>query len=329
MQNRREFVKEMVAGAAVLGTGTKLAWGQAKAAEKSRVVIVRDAKLRTPGPAPDEKRVAAMLDHAMQTYFQAQNPVQPWKQVVRPGQVVSLKLNSLGGRAISPSVALVAAICERLQQAGIKAGDIIVWDRSSRYLEAAGFTLSNAPGAVRCFATDTAGYESAAVSYGAVTTRLSKILTQSDVVINLPVLKNHNIVGVTMAMKNMYGVINNPNAMHGNACDPYIADLNMIPQIRQKVRFVVGGMMTAVYEGGPNYRPEYAWNEDGLMVGEDRVAIDTISAQIIERKRAEKGLQTLEQKGTPLTYLATAADAQHKLGTNDPARIALIEQRIA
>ena len=64
------------------------------------------------------------------------------------------------------------------------------------------------------------------------------------------------------------------------------------------------------------------------MIGEDRVAIDTISAQMIERKRAEKGLQTLEQKGTPTHFLATAADAQHKLGTNDPARIALIEQSI-
>ena len=88
-----------------------------------------------------------------------------------------------------------------------------------------------------------------AVSYGSVTTRLAKILTRSDVVINMPVLKNHNIVGVTMAMKNMYGVINNPSAMHGTACNPYIADLNMIPQIRQRVRFVVGDMMTRGVRG--------------------------------------------------------------------------------
>ena len=103
MQNRREFVKEMVAGAAVLGAGANYAWGEVKAGAKSRVVIVRDAKLRTPGPAPDEKRVAALLDHAMQTYFNAQNPVQPWKQIVRPGQVVGLKLNSLGSLQLQVS----------------------------------------------------------------------------------------------------------------------------------------------------------------------------------------------------------------------------------
>jgi hypothetical protein len=198
MQNRRDFVKEMVAGAAVLKTGTNFAWGKTSAAENSRVVIVRDAKLRTPGPGPDAARMAAMLDHAMQTYFHTQNPVQPWKEIVRPGQVVGLKVNTLG-RALSPNPALVAAICERLQQAGIKAGDIIVWDRSSRDMQAAGFKLTTATGGVRFFASDTAGYEDASVNYGTVTTRLSRILTQCDAVINMPVLKNHNLAGVTMA----------------------------------------------------------------------------------------------------------------------------------
>ena len=328
MSNRREFLKEMVAGAAVLGTGAQLAFGQTHEAGKAKVVIVRDAKLRTPGPNPDEKRVAAMLDHAMQSYFQAQNPVEPWKQLVRPGQVVSLKLNCLG-RALSPNVALVAAICERLQQAGIKAGDTTVWDSSSRNLPAAGFKLSTEAGSVRYTGSDAAGYETAPVSYGVVTTRLAKIVTQSDLVINVPILKSHNLCGVTMAMKNMYGVINNPSQLHSTACNPYVADLNMIPEIRQKVRFVIGDMLTAQYEGGPTYRPEYTWQENGLMIGEDRVAIDHTAWQIVERKRAEMGLSTLEKAGTPAYYIATAADAQHRLGTNDPAKFTLIEHNMA
>jgi uncharacterized protein (DUF362 family) len=328
MQNRREFVKEVVVGAAVLKTATPFALGATKPAAKSKVVIVRDANLRTPGPAPDPARVAALLDHAMQAYFDTKNPVEPWKRIVRPGQIVSLKVNCLG-HPVAPNVALVAAICERLQQAGIKPGDITVWDRNSRDLRAAGFTLSSAPGAVRYIASDLAGYEDVPTSYGVVNTHLAKILTQSDVVLNLPVLKNHNLAGVTMAMKNMYGVINNPSALHGTACNPSIADLNSILQIRQKVRFVIGDMMTALYEGGPTYKPEYVWNENGIIVGEDRVAIDHTCAGIIERKRAEKGLKTLEQAGTPTHYIATAADAEHALGTNDPARIALVEHSIA
>ncbi len=47
--------------------------------------------------------------------------------------------------------------------------------------------------------------------------------------------------------------------------------------------------------------------------------------QMIERKRAEKGRKTLEAEGRPPRYIATAADSEHRLGNNDPARIAVVE----
>jgi hypothetical protein len=46
---------------------------------------------------------------------------------------------------------------------------------------------------------------------------------------------------------------------------------------------------------------------------------------MIERKRAEAGVPTLEAAGRRPNYIATAADAQHNLGTNDPGRIHLLE----
>lgn len=333
MTNRREFLKEMAAGAAILGAETKFALGavktSAKAAGKSKVVIVRDTKLRTPGPGPDGQRVAAMLDRGMQAYSGSRNPVDPWKRIVRPGQVVGLKVNTIAGKGLSTHIALVEAICARLQQAGIKPGDIIVWDRTNHELQRAGYKISTDPGAVRCFGSDSVGYEETQLSYGLVKTQLSKIMTQCDVVINVPIMKHHEMPGVTMAMKNMYGVIKNPQDQHATYCNPYIADLNAIPEIRNKVRFVVGDAMTSVYHGGPGFNPAYAWNYDGLMIGEDRVALDYTSWQIIDRKRVEKGMQTVADAGMPPLYIATAADEQHRLGTNDPARIALTETSIA
>lgn len=334
MKNRREFLKEVAAGAALLGTEGKLLFGAAKAHSgatgKSKVVLVHDPQLRgQAGGAPDEKRVGALLDRAMQAYFNQKNPVDSWKQIVRPGQVVSLKVNTIAGRGLSTHIALTDAICERLQQAGIKAGDIIVWDRTNRELEAAGFKISTDRNRVRCFGTDTVGYENTQLTFGSVKTQLSKIMTQSDVVINVPILKHHGMSGMTMAMKNMYGVIKNPQDQHGGGCNPYVADLNAIPEIHQKVRFVVGDIFTSAYQGGPGFRPQFAWNHNALIVGEDRVAVDYLGWQIIERKRSEKGLMSLEQAGTPPRYIATAADAQHALGTNDPARIALTELSMA
>ena len=75
-----------------------------------------------------------MLDHAMQTYAASHNPVDPWKRIVQPGQVVGLKVNTIAGKGLSTNIALVEAICARLQQAGIRPGDIIVWDRTNHEL---------------------------------------------------------------------------------------------------------------------------------------------------------------------------------------------------
>lgn len=333
-KNRREFLKEVAAGAALLGAESQLLLGATKAAKgaaaKSRVVLVNDPQLRgQAGGAPEEKRVGALLDRAMETFYGAKNPVDPWKKIVRPGQVVSLKVNTIAGRGLSTHVSLVDAICDRLQKAGIKAGDIIVWDRTNHELEAAGYKISTDRSRVRCFGTDSVGYEDAQLTFGQVKTQLSKIVTQSDVIINVPILKHHGMSGITMAMKNMYGAIRNPKDQHGGGCNPYVADLNAIPEFRHKVRFIVGDVFTSCYHGGPGFRPEFAWSHNSLMVGEDRVAVDYHGWQIIERKRAEKGMKPLDQSGIPPRYIATAADAQHTLGTNDPAKIAFTELSMA
>jgi len=251
---------------------------------------------------------------------------EPWKKLVRPGDLVGLKVNALGGRAFSSNLQLVEAVCERLQEAGIKAKDIVVWDRDTEELERAGFHISDAGNHVQCFGTDRAGYEEDLVTYGSVGSRLSKILTRNcNVLINLPVLKDHDGAGVSMALKNMYGVIHNPNKYHPNGCNPYIADVNMLPDIRTKMHLTVCDATTATYEGGPGYKPQYSWKNNALIVARDPVALDYVGWQMIERKRAEKGLKTLEAEKRAPSYIATAADSQHRLGTNDLRKIAVVE----
>jgi uncharacterized protein (DUF362 family) len=239
---------------------------------------------------------------------------------------VGLKVNTLGGRGLSSNLQLVEAICERLQEAGTKAGDIVVWDRDSNELEHSGFHLSTGASGVQCFGTDRVDYEPELVTHGSVGSRLSRILTQRcNVLINVPVLKDHDGAGVTIAMKNMYGVIHNPNKYHPNGCNPYIADLNMLPEIRSRMRLTICDATTAQYEGGPAFKPEYSWRHNALIVSQDPVALDYTGWQIIERKRAEKGLKTLQAEGRAPHYIATAADAGHQLGTNDPSRITVAE----
>jgi uncharacterized protein (DUF362 family) len=327
--NRRDFLKQCFTGAALLrasGTMGLLAPAQQAASAKSRVVIARDDLLRGTGSTVDSRRMLGLLDRAMQTLCDRDRANEAWSKLAHPGDKVGLKVNALGGRGLSSNLQLVEAICGRLQEAGIKASDIVVWDRDSDEMERAGFRIAMGGNGVQCFGTDRVDYEPELVAHGSVGSRLSRILTQrSNVLINVPVLKDHDGAGVTIALKNMYGVIHNPNKYHPNGCNPYIADLNMLPEIRNRMRLTICDATTAQYEGGPAYKPEYSWRHNALIVSQDPVALDYTSWQIIERKRAEKGLKTLEAEGRAPHYIATAADAGHQLGTNGPERITVVE----
>ncbi len=327
--SRRDFLKDCLAGAAALSSSVMATAQQAAATvkgSKSRVVVAHDPLLRGSASTVDGGRMQALLDRSMQALFHgdhaAETPVAAWRRLVRSGDRVGLKVNTLGGRGISSNLELVLAICERLQQAGIRPGDIVVWDRDGEEMERAGFTLATGGDRVQCFGTDRAGYEDDLTEYGSVGSRLSKILTRyTNVLINVPVLKDHDGAGVTLALKNMYGVIHNPNKYHPNGCDPYIADLNMLPEIRSRMRLTICDATTAMFEGGPGFKPEHSWKCNSLLVSQDAVALDATGWQMIERKRAEKGLKTLEAEQRAPNYIRTAADQEHRLGNCDPSRI--------
>jgi uncharacterized protein (DUF362 family) len=327
--DRRDFLKRALSGAAVLGVagGMELAAAeQGLLAAKSKVVVARDPLLRGTGSAVDAQRMLSLLDHAMQALFDRDHAAEAWKKLVRPGESVGLKVNTLGGRGISTNRELVEAVCERLKEAGIRAGDIVVWDRDTAELERGGFQVSMGGDRVQCYGTDQVDYEPELSAWGSVGSRLSKILTQRiNVLINLPVLKDHDGAGVTIGMKNMYGAIHNPNKYHPDGCNPYIADLNMLPEIRTRLRLTICDCTTAMYEGGPAYKPEHSWRMNGLMVSTDPVALDYTGWQMIERKRAEKGLKTLAGDDRAPKYIATAADNDHRLGRCDAKKISVVE----
>ncbi len=310
MTTRREFLGTCAA-AAFLPPGPP-----------SRVVIARERP-----PRVDPARLLKLLDRAMQAFFNRDSPLEAWKVVVRPNEVVGLKVNCLAGRGTaSTSPMLVDAVIERLRQAGVPPGNIIIWDRLNSDLESAGFRIATASGRVRCFGNDTAGYGDELAMSGAAASLVSRTLTHAcDAVVSLPVLKDHGIAGVTMALKNFFGAVHNPNKYHVNAGDPYVADVFALPAVRGKVRLTICEAVAPQYEGGPSYMPQWSWPFNGLLVARDPVALDHTGWQIIERKRAELGLKSLAQENRAPKYIATAADAEHRLGVNDPRRIEKVE----
>jgi len=332
MTNRREFVRCCLTGllasipeaqASAREPGATLS---PAATEKSRVVIATDPQLRGARSSVDSAAVLRLLDRSMQLFFGTKNELDPWKRLVRPNEVVGIKVNCLAGKGLSTNTLLVDAVVERLRQAGTPPGNIVIWDRANDDLESAGYKIASRSGQLRCIGNDVLGYEDDLSISGSVGSRLCRTITQlCDAVISLPVLKDHGIVGVTMALKNFFGAIHNPNKYHLQTGDPYIADAYLLPPIRQKVRLTICDATTACYEGGPSFLPQWTWPCNSLIVSRDPVALDYTGWRLIEKKRVEKGMPSLAAVGREPRYIATAADARHRLGTNDPACIELVE----
>jgi len=324
---RRQFIKT----GAVLGSGilfspplTSTCTAQT-IISKSKIVITKNSNLILESKSIDSDQMIKVLNKGMQELFDADNPVDAWKQVAKPGEIIGLKINCLSGFG-STHVVLVDAICESLQEAGIKADDIIIWDRQNSDLEDGKFKIRDRGNGIKCIGNDVLGFENDFEMFGSAARLVCKTLSRvCDGIINLPVLRDHGIAGMTMALKNMFGAIHNPNKFHLSMGDPYIADVYCYPSIRNKVRLTIADAIFAQYEGGPSFMPHWRWPFCGLIIGKDPVAMDYVGWQIIEEKRKEKGLRSLKEVGREPKYIATAANQNHRLGTDDPNKILIKE----
>jgi uncharacterized Fe-S center protein len=151
----------------------------------------------------------------------------------------------------------------------------------------------------------------------------SLVSTRCTALVSVPVLKDHDLSGVSGSMKNFFGAIHNPNRYHDNNCDPYIADVNRHPYIKDKLRLILCDALLAQCQGGPSFVPKWAWNYSGILASRDPVALDSIARTIIEDRRKEGGLPPLDDVGRTPSYIETAAEKG--LGEADPGAIDLVE----
>ena len=290
-------------------------------AVRPRVVVVRTKKTLTQGYDADRGALRAMLDAGLLALSGQKDASAALARYFRPGERIGLKVNGLAGRNAATHVELVDELSILLGKADIEGRQQIVFDRFARDLTASGFTAR--PGAYRCIGNDEAGHEEELVQMPSSASRLSRVLTsQVDGVLNLPVLKQHMLAGMTGALKNNFGCIHNPNKMHIDSCDPYIAEVNAVPQVRSKQRLVIMDALRPVIDNGPSYQPGMGEIANALIFATDLVAADTIGLGILEDLRAKRELAPLAKIGMAPTYLLTAS--KMGLGVSDRAGIDVV-----
>jgi hypothetical protein len=83
----------------------------------------------------------SMLNRALLKLTSAPDVGTAWTRLgVTPQDVVGIKITTMGGPLLSTHWALVQAICDGLQEAGLPPSHIIIWDKSEAQMEVAGYT---------------------------------------------------------------------------------------------------------------------------------------------------------------------------------------------
>ena len=272
----------------------------------STVVEVNRPQSVTPDMRLQNDLVRDMVFQSVKRLTGEKSDHAAWSKLFDKNDVVGIKVNTLFGVGASSSPEVVNAVISGIKLAGVPADKIIVWDRSDSDMLKARFRINRDAG-VKYYGTNS-DYEAEPTKRGSFEGRLSKILTQQiTALVNLPILKSHGIAGMTCAFKNHYGSFDNPGNHHGNNCDPYLSDVNSLPVIREKTRLVLCDALRPLCEGGPGFSQKYQWGYGSVLASFDPLAMDAVGTSIIEARRKEMGLPTLEASGKPVRHLTTAA----------------------
>jgi hypothetical protein len=303
----------------------------------SRVVHTRHAGSWN-GDTLKPEALREMLDASITKLTGQDGARSAWAVLFSPDERIAIKVNTYGGSTNGSKVfthaPLVFAVTQALQEAGIPAGQITIYDINSADLEGAGYAIHrDAPG-VRCLGTAASWdalargegeYESAGNLLGKPIS-LSRILLNSDAVINMPVLKTHSWSGLTFALKNQYGSIDNPERFHEWIAQA-IPQLNALTPIRDRARLFIGDMLEAACLQGAWGYGDSDWSiaqrGDSILMSFDPVALDTLGLQQACQlaKEHEESTDWIEQRAN--LWLATSASLG--LGTDDLKNMELVD----
>jgi hypothetical protein len=309
--SRRDFIKKTAAGAlgaSFLGNIPSFVKGAVfnnSSSSKSKVVLVQNSDVINASGEVDLSILKEMLEKAITNFSGKKNALDFWKKNFTRQDIIGLKVNTLGlsNVAGSPAVnhftAVTSSIINSFVSADFKEENFIIWDRSEDELISAGYTIQKEKNKARVlgnisFKNSEAGegHSEEELKVGEKTTRLSKILTgMTTSMINIPQMKNHGTAGVTGALKNHYGTINNARDFHSNnATGPGIPEINLLDGIKNKQKLIIMDALMSVYNGGPRWDRSFMWPFAGILIATDPVAIDTIMFSIINEKRKSEGL---------------------------------------
>lgn len=271
---------------------------------------------------PHASAANEMVQKAVTTLTGEADPVKAWSRFISADDRVGIKINVLGGRFSSTTVEVVNPIVEGVRSVGVPDENIMIFDQFGGNMRAARYQWQDKPGKLRVINHEVLGYEDDYTrTEGGGKGKLAKTLTWSTAIINVPVLKDHDLAGITCAMKNMvFGCVERPPMMH-REIHTALPHFYALEQIRGRVRLIICDGSFCLFDGGPKHNAKAHVSHDSVYATTDPVAMDAVCFEIVEKYRASNKMRTLAAVRRPVAYLSLAEKIG--LGVADRNRIRL------
>jgi len=282
-KNRREFIKKSmsmglaVGGSFLLGRPSLL-WAKNKTPAAPDIVMVNNGE-------PD-----ALFNKAMQA-------MGGMRQFVKKGQSVVVKPNIAFpqkpeiGATTNPL--LVKTIVEHCLQAGAKTvyvfDNSVGSDRSPQCCKISGIeNAATSAGAILVPSDKEAYYHKVRIPDAKMlkTSSVHEIILESDVLINVPILKNHDLTDLSISMKNLMGVVWDRQFYHSHDADQCIADfclfkkpdLNVVDAYRVMMKHGPAGFAIS------GYQPRDTSIKKTLLISKDIITADAAATEVFGYK---------------------------------------------
>jgi uncharacterized protein (DUF362 family) len=300
--DRRNFLKAIALAGAVLSI------------KKSGAITLVSQKLSAEAAKESYDLVAVMGGDPVSMFRKAIAEMGGMGKFVKKGQKVVVKPNigwdKTPEMAANTNPELVGEIVSQCYKAGAK--EVIVFDHTCDNWQKS-YTNSGIQEAVikakgkMLPANESSYYREVSIPNGVVlkTTMLHRAILDSDVWINVPVLKNHGGAQMSISMKNYMGIIWDRRFFHRNDLQQCIAD---VCTIEKKAVLHVVDAFRLMKTNGPRGKSEAdVVLSKGLFISQDIVAVDTAATSFFNQVR-EMPLESVSHIGK---------GEQQKLGTTN------------
>ncbi len=245
---RRDFLRvaAMTPFAGAFAYGFKIQ-EKKEAARRAKVVLIRDKKALISFKKPDPSVIQKMLDDSITTLLGEAGPINAWKKLVKPSDIVGIKSNVWG--PIPTTSEVEQALKKRIMDAGVSEENIGIDDRGVRRNPI---------------------FKNATVLINARPARTHHWAGMGGCI------KNHIMFAPLASAYHGDSCADLATLWY---------EYNLKERTKLNVLLMLNPLFYGI--GPHHYSDKYVWEYKGILVSQDPVAVDAVGVSILQAKRRE------------------------------------------